>query len=172
MNRNQAFRAALSMDQKKPRKKSKSSEPIILSPRGGGRDESYHSKNHIDDIMARAIDQRTILTRHADLLNRLAETKDVQGFIQDASPEIAHKLFLMAIEDDTPAKVKLEALRDLLDRAGYGKVTKHAVARFDASTSKDAIISQILGAQKDLKNAGIEIVDEDIEEGSGESSEG
>lgn len=162
MNGRDAYRMALSMEQKKTRKKTKASdEARKIQPRGGGRDESYHSENHIEDNIARALDHRRSLQKNAHLLERLDQTKDVQGFFQDVSPSMASNMLLIAEDEEIPAKVRLEAIKDILDRAGHGKVTKHAVARFDASDSRDKIISTILGNSKELKKMGIEIVDDD-----------
>lgn len=165
-----AYRMAMDMDKKK-RKRKYPVDGRTVHARGGGRDDGYHSKNNIEDNIAAAMDNKNTLLALSEQLQRLEKTKDVQAFIQDIAADTAVDLAMLAKNGESE-KVRLEAIRDILDRAGYGKVTKHAVARIDATQSKDTIISTILGAKKDLKKAGIEIIDEDIEEGSGESSEG
>lgn len=163
---------AKSMDEKKPRKSGVVADNRIVHSRSEN-DSGYHNKNHIEDRIATALDHHKELKKYADLLERLEKTRDVQGFIQDIAPEVAASMLLMMANPSTPAKVKVEMMKDMLDRAGFGKVTKHAVARFDASTSKDAIISSILGSKKDLGKVGIEITDDEedtnISEGSGET---
>jgi len=162
-----AERLAKQMDDKKPRKP----EVIADNRQVVSRAENpsgYHNRNHIEDRIAQAIDHKAELKRHAHLLEKLANTKDVNGFFQDISPGIAAELLLLATDPTSSDKIKLEAIRDILDRAGHGKVTKHAVARFDASTSKDAIISSILGNKKDLGRVGIEITDDEDSEDQAE----
>lgn len=161
MSRKDIARSVLVAEQIKPRRKSKAQEQREFSARGGGGDHAYHSVNRAEDRLAIAIDQKNVISKHIDLLERLASTKDVHDFLQGASPEMIAEIFILAKDPETPGKVKLEAARDILDRAGYTKVTKHAIARFDATTSKETIISSILGNAKILENAGIEIVDDD-----------
>lgn len=171
-----AERMAKSMDEKKPRKRK---EVIADNRQVTSRAENpsgHHNVNHIEDRIAQALDHKQELKRYASLLEKLSKTGDVNGFFQDVAPETAAAMLLQMTNPHTPAKIKVELMKDILDRAGYGKVTKHAVARFDASASKDEIISRILGSKKDLGKVGIEITDDeensDIAEGSGESSEG
>lgn len=155
MRRKQAFRIA--MDREKLKKKEKADLPI---------------KKESQDHIAYAIDNIAVLNKFKRQVERLCKTNDVQAFIQDLAPQMAIEVVTMISDPDLPAKVKADLLKDFMDRAGYGKVTKHAVARFNASDSKDAIISSILGAKKDLGKMGIEIVDETDEETTGEPSEG
>lgn len=167
MNRKQAFRMALETDKSKKER----GQVKVKSRSGHLKDQSAHSVNSISDAMVTAIDNRETLGRHERHIQRLQKTGDVHAFFQDIAPSLALEMMMIATNSESE-KLKVEALRDLMDRAGYGKVTKHAVARFDASESKDAIISSILGAKKDLGKMGIEIVDEDNEETTGEPSEG
>lgn len=170
-----ATRMAHRMDAKKARKPEVIADNRTVVSRAENA-SGYHNKNHIEDRIAEALDHKEALKRYATLLEKLASTGDVNGFFQDIAPETAAALLLQMVDPKTPPKIKAEIRKDMLDRAGYGKVTKHAVARFDASASKDEIISRILGSKKDLGKVGIEITDDeedsDIAEGSGESSEG
>lgn len=170
MFRKQAFRMALDMD-KKRKSKDEPGEVKIKSRSGHLKDQSVHSVNTISDSMASVIDHKDFLYESRRHVERLAKTGDVHAFLQDMAPSFALELAMIA-KTSGSEKIKLEAIRDLMDRAGYTKVTKHAVARFDASESKDAIISSIRGAEKELSKLGIEIVDEDHEETTGEPSEG
>lgn len=164
-----ATKMAREMDDKKPRKKTE----VIVDNRMI--DTRKYGGNDIEDRIAQALDHKSELKKYASLLERLDVTRDVKGFIEDIAPDIAAAMLLMAADPNTPKKLKVEMFKDLLDRAGHGKVTKHAHARFDANTSKDSIISTIFGSKKDLSKMGIEIVDDDNEdqpEGSGEADEG
>jgi hypothetical protein len=155
MNSRDAYRAALAMEHKKPRKETEESdENRHITPR------REKNENDIEDNLAKAIDNKNTILRILNVLDRLERTKDVQGAIQDIAPDVFVDLVILA-KEAKGEKVKLAAIQDLLDRAGYGKVTKHAVARFNASDSKEAIISSILGTKKDLSKIGIEITDDD-----------
>lgn len=159
MDRNQAQRMAMAMMRKKSKKKDTASEL----------DKTI---NNSETRIAMAVDFHEDLNKHNKLLQKLADTKDVTGFLQDAAPLVASEMLLMALKSESE-KIKLEASKDFLDRAGYKPVTKHAVARFDASSSKEEILSTIMGSKKDLNKVGIEIIDdEDNEETTGDSDEG
>jgi len=123
-----------------------------------------HEDSPTNDI-AFLLDNSSILKRIQKNIEKLTKSKDVRGFFQDISPDLALQMAVLAMGSDND-KIKLEALKDLLDRSGHTKVTRHAVARFSATDSKEAIIANIMGNKKDLEKVGIEIVDddEDIEE--------
>jgi hypothetical protein len=166
---------AHSAELKKERRKTKASDDNrVVTRRGGGGDDSYHSKNHIEDNLAVAIDNKNTLLKLQRQLERLQKTADVKGFIEDIAPDTVVQLAMIAHDANTSEKVRLAAIQDILDRAGYNKVTKTAVARIDASESKEAIIASIYGAKKELKAVGLEITDEDEDQsqGSGETLEG
>lgn len=167
------MKMALAMDRKKrPVKDNDSSKDTRhVSPRGGGADDSGRTTNGYEARLVEAIDNKNTLLRLEKTLAKLADSGDVQGAIQDVSPEMMKELLVLAMSAKAE-KVKLAAIQDLLDRAGFGKVTKHAVARFNANDSKEAIISRILGAKKDLGKVGIEITDEDQPEDAGEPEQG
>lgn len=160
-----ALKMAKDIDDKKPRKKKDTNQSLKTTARAG-KEKSSQPVNRQEHAIITAIDNFGAIKKYEKLLVKLATTKDVNGFLQDIAPNIAAEMLMLAT-GDAPEKIKLEAFKDILDRAGYGKVTKHAVARFDASSSKDAIISSILGAKKDLGKVGIEIVDDDDEETDG-----
>lgn len=164
MNGRNAYRLALDMEMKQRAKEGKRDKNDTLLTKKT--EDHRYDHNEKDDIIAEAIDEKEIILKNVQLLERLSRTGDVQGFLQDAAPKVAAKLLITALGEKS--KLSLEAQKDILDRAGYGKVTKHAVAKFDATSSKEAIISSILGSKKDLNKVGIEITDddEDIEEGS------
>lgn len=136
--------------------------------------QAKRTKSHNQDVeeytTAFVIDNAHSLLQMKSHIEKLSKTRDVQGFIQDVSPEAVVELAALAMSSDNE-KVKMDALRDLLDRAGFGKVQKHAVARVDAKDSKEAIIAHIMGAKKALEKNGIEIVDEEDEDNGEGASE-
>lgn len=164
-----AYRIAMLAEQKKDLERSKTNDDNRSLTR-----KRYEEtgQNHQEDLMAAAIDHKNTLLKLQKQLERLSKTSDVKGFIEDIAPETVLELALLAHDPKTASKIRLAAIQDILDRAGYNKVTKHAVARIDASESKEAIIASIKGAKKELKGVGIEITDEDLNQGSGEAQQG
>ena len=136
-------------------------EEMIKDKRGADLLEKKKSQQrNVENHIAEMIDQKDALLRLKGQIARLAKTKDVQSFIQDISPELAVEMSVIALSGESE-KARLDALKDLLDRAGFGKVQKHAVARIDAKDSKEAIIAHIMGSKNELKKQGIEIVEDD-----------
>lgn len=113
-----------------------------------------------EQSMIEAYDNQEALTKFATAIEMLEKTKDVGAFLGAVSPKMAIELVCLASNGDNK-KVQLSAIQDILDRAGYGKVNKHAVARVSVTESKDALISLLLGANNALKAEGIEIVEDD-----------
>lgn len=119
--------------------------------------------NTNEDRIVELVDNVHVVRRMEKSLQKLHESGDVQGFLSEISPQIAQSLALAALNGDSE-KIRLEAQKDILDRAGYGRIQKHAIARVDVKDSKEAILAKIMGAQKDLKAAGIEIEEDDDED--------
>ena len=105
------------------------------------------------------IENKDAINLTLESIKRLAKTKDVQGFLEDCAPKMALELVNLALTGENE-KIKLEAIKDMLDRAGHGKITKTANINIDASQSKEALISFIKGARKELNEEGIEIVED------------
>lgn len=120
----------------------------------------YMEGNKYDAI---AYDNFTTLKRYGKLIERLDKNKDVMAFLQGVSPSMIVELMDLATDPKIPSKVRLDAVKDILDRAGYGKVNKHAVATVNATDSKEALISMLLGTEKALNAEGIEIVHDEQE---------
>lgn len=124
------------------------------------RGNSFYSRNSIEDRMVDAIDQKRFLTKYADWIEKLQNGEvDVATFIHGVSPDAAIKLVGLAMGHDSTDKIKLAALQDLLDRAGFGKVQKLAVANVDPSQPKAQLQAMLEGLAR--KTKAIEIVDDD-----------
>lgn len=122
-------------------------------------DEKY-TRNSREDMMLELIDNKRAVEKLVNWVDKLQNAKtDVQSFFGGLAPEVAIELAAMIFNPKTSEKTKLAAVQDLLDRAGHGKVQKHALATVDASTSKEAILSLISG--KAGKIPDIEIIDDD-----------
>lgn len=150
MNGRQAYRAATV-------KNDKDKGPAKLHQKER---KECHGDALISDSMAQAIDHKDALGRYERHIENLAKTKDVNAFFGNIGPDMALQLMMIATSGETE-KSRLEALKDLLDRAGFGKVNKHAVASITPETSKETLMSLIMGANKELEKSGIEIVDDD-----------
>lgn len=125
---------------------------------------SYFSTNTKEDAIVDAIDQKRFLEKHADWIVKLQEGKiDVSQFLSVLSPDIAIKLAEMAFGADSE-KIRLEAQRDWLDRAGFVKVQKVAVANINPNEPKEQLVSLIEGLNKKQKDPVIEIVEDDTQD--------
>lgn len=115
--------------------------------------------NEKEDAIIDAIDQRDVIMKHASWISKLREGKiDVNQFFGSVAPDVAVELLNLAVNGSE--KARLAAVTDLLDRAGFSKVQKHALATVDASQSKEALLSLLLGSSKELKEEGIEVIDD------------
>lgn len=124
--------------------------------------ERTFDKNSVEDRMADLIDNKDYFLKYQEQLLKLTSGKmDVAQFIKGLAPDVAIQLTKLALASDNE-KIRLEAARDLLDRSGYGKVDKVAVATVDPSVPKEQLIAMINGLGKKTKT--VEIVDEDNEE--------
>lgn len=121
---------------------------------------SFNRDSKKEDSQAFLYDNREALKRLEPKIDRLHQTKDVGDFIQGVAPGAAVELAAIAFGVGDP-KVRLAAIQDLLDRAGHGKVQKHAIASVSAADSRDTLMSIITGGDKTLIASGIEIVDDD-----------
>jgi len=123
-------------------------------------DDTKYSTNYKEDAMIEAIDHLDELKKVAKVIEDLRNSKtDVQNFFQGVAPEAAIELVKIMADTSNQAKIRLEAAKDLLNRAGYAPVNKHAVASFDSDTPREAIMSYIQGAQKDIPE--LEIIEDD-----------
>lgn len=124
--------------------------------------QEKYTRNSYEDRMIEAMDNKKQILKFMQMVESLEENKlDVQSFFQGMAPQVAKELMFTALSEKTSEKGKIAAMQDVLDRAGYGKITKHAVASVDASTSRETILALIAG--KAGKIPGVEIVD-DIED--------
>lgn len=123
---------------------------------------SNHNKDSSkEDAMAFLVDHRTELARLEPKIDKLMKNKDVGEFIASMAPIAAVELAAIVTNPLADAKTKLTAIQDLLDRAGHGKVQKHAVASIDATTSRETLIATIMGGKKALEAQGLEITEDD-----------
>lgn len=135
-------------------------EKMYTQPKMTRNNDEKYTRNSEEDKMLEALDTRDAIRRFMEWKDKLAANKtDITGFFQGLAPDVAMELVLTAFDKKASEKTRLTAQQDILDRAGYGKVNKHAVlAKADESQSTDAIMSLMRGASKDMPD--IEIVDD------------
>ena len=105
------------------------------------------------------IDDLDFFRKHKSQISKLYEGKvDVPGFLKELSPQAVMALAKLAFTS-TNEKVRLNAVQDWLDRAGFSKVEKHAFANLDPNTPKEQLISMLGGLGKKTKT--IEIIEDD-----------
>jgi hypothetical protein len=118
--------------------------------------------NRKEEAIIDALDQKNFLLKHANWIEQLQDGRiNVEGFLGALAPDVAIKLAELAFGGESD-KVRLDAIKDFLDRAGFSKVNKHAVAAIDPNAPKEQLISLIEGLGK--KNQDIEFVDDLVSE--------
>jgi hypothetical protein len=124
---------------------------------GSGRRKSV---NHKEDSMLDAIDLRRDLAKLVPIFEKLdTGAYDIGQALSSLSGPALKQLTMLAFAGESE-KTVLEATKHVLGLAGFTPVQKHAVASFDANTSKEQLLSIIAGSKKDLEDEGIEIVDD------------
>lgn len=120
------------------------------------------TKNDSEDYLVESYDLKETMKIAQKWIKDMDEGRlDPQSFLQNVSPLAAVKLLALARSGNSE-KVQLAAVQDLLDRAGYSKVQKVAMASVDPNAPKEQLISIIEGLNK--KNRVIEIEDDDEED--------
>jgi len=91
------------------------------------------------------------VARYRKNLEKLMKgTLDVPGFLHAVSPQLLMNLLVTA-ETTENEKIKTDIHKDLLDRAGHGKITKGAVLHagvIDADTTKRELVNLALSMSK------------------------
>lgn len=133
---------------------------IYMQPRMTRDNDEKYTRNSTEDRLIAALDRKRAIERFMEWQEKLESKKtDVMGFFQALAPEVATDLVMMAFDPNVSEKVRLTAQQDILDRAGYGKVNKHAVAAVDETMPREAIYS-IIESVSDI----IEIEDDEPED--------
>lgn len=130
-------------------------------------DLGLQADNPAEDPLAEALDNvdavREWVSHVKELKRRLRGRKiDVTSFFQECGSFAGNELLRMAITSKD-AKIRLDALKELLDRGGNSKVTKVAIAttNIDRGAAKEELISTIRGLASKVKD--LEIIDTDVD---------
>jgi hypothetical protein len=125
-----------------------------------GKQDHYLTDATIEDDMIAAIDFRKDVVKLKPILEKLVEDKfDPTSFFSAVSKFAAAELASVAFTGEKE-KNRLDALKHLLALGGHTATQKHEISRIDPNTEKEALMSIVRGAQKDLLAEGIEIVDD------------
>lgn len=101
------------------------------------------------------IDHKDFLLKFQGQIEKLMDGQlDIHQFLKKISPDMLVQLGQLALSGKNE-KTRLTALQDILDRAGYGKVEKHAIASIDPALPQEQLISMLEGIGK--KTGTIEI---------------
>lgn len=126
-----------------------------------GKQDHYLTDSVIEDNMIDAIDFRRGVEKLGPILEKLVSEKfDPTTFFGQISRFAAAELASVAFTGEKE-KNRLDALKHLLALGGHTATQKHEISRIDPHTEKEALLSIVRGAKKDLLTQGIEIVDDD-----------
>jgi hypothetical protein len=107
-------------------------------------DSTAVSRERLDFL----IDHKDFLLKYQDHIEKLMSGKiDVPQFLKIISPDMMVRLGQLALTAKNE-KTKLTAMQDILDRAGYSKVEKHAIANIDPSIPQEQLIAMLEGIGK------------------------
>ena len=121
------------------------------------------SVNTYEDGMAATLDIASDAKRLNKMVKKMNQGKiDVHGFLQAVSADALLELACLAFTKKANDKTRLTAVLELLDRAGYTKIQKHAiVGSLDPKASSDELISAIMGMKASGQGMNIEIEDDE-----------
>ncbi len=153
----QAHLASLPADERHPQK------AAILNPGDRSADlkaNAWRRKNEVEDSMIEMIDDKAMLKRLAPILHKLDQGKmDVTTAIQKAS-KLAFMKGLKMMMLSSSDKVVADLAKHFLALAGHTPTQKLELGRIDPDTPREALMSMISGSTKDLKDEGIEVIDD------------
>lgn len=118
--------------------------------------------NRKEESIVNALDSKRMLEKYAPLLEKLADQKvGVDQFLQDVSPALVAQLLNVAMTD-FDGRNRLSALKDLLDRAGYGATKRVSVGIgvIDPNAPRAQLEAQVLGLAS--KTRALEIEEDDV----------
>lgn len=125
------------------------------------RKEKLHDLKHeAEDKMIDLIDLKRELRYLAPIYEKLSKGQiDVQGAINKSS-KIAWAKVMQLLLFSNSEKVQADVAKHMLALAGHSPTQKIELGRIDPETPKQALIAEITGATKELKDEGIEVVDD------------
>lgn len=144
-------------------------KPQGASRRNGREQKNFRHEiaNSKEDSLIEAIDLRRDIAKLVPFLEKLDKgALDVRGFVDGISPQLLKQMLLVAFNGESE-KNRLDSLKHLLGIAGHSPTQKHEIGRLDPETPKQALISMLRGAKRDLQDEGIEVVEDDSDKPEG-----
>lgn len=117
------------------------------------------------DRMVNAIEKMRLVQKYEDAFNKIQKgSSDLPAFLRHLAPEMVMGLLRTLDSEEASMKLKTSIQQDILDRAGYGKITKalNVTASVDHTTSKRELVNMIFTK---AKKAGIKTKRKDEDEG-------
>lgn len=116
--------------------------------------------NYKEDAMLDALDMKRSLEKLVPIFEKLDKGHyDIGQALSGLTGPALKELTQLAFAGESE-KVKLDAVKHILGLGGHVPVQKHVVGTVDASQSREALKAIIAGAQSDLLEEGIELVDD------------
>ncbi len=116
-----------------------------------GKGDSKRNAEAQEDRLIALIEAKGTIERYEQHLKKMQKgTLDVTGFMKAASIDASIQMADLMFYGDTD-KVRLEAAKEILDRAGYGKTQKVSVSgnvHVDHDTSKLELINMIVSSAR------------------------
>lgn len=123
--------------------------------------DRYHAAQMEEDALIEFIDFKRAIRHLAPIMEKLQKRK---MSVRDAFEEISSAAFMetakLMFSESTSEKVKADLLKYVLGVSGHVPSQKIEVGRLDPSMPKEALISLIAGARKDLEKENIDIIDD------------
>lgn len=116
--------------------------------------------NHKENAMLDAIDQKRVIERYVDAIEKMQQGKlSPEQFMGKLAPDVLLQLLQIAVADPS-SKMRLDAAKDFLDRAGLSAVKKMTlgVGQIDPNAPRAQLEAQIEGLAR--KTRAIEIEDD------------
>ena len=128
---------------------------------------SWDAKHNVEDAMIAALDLKADVELVADAIRKLRRQKlTPEGVARALAGTSIVELTRIMMRGESD-KTRLDATKHMLALGGLSPTQKHEISRADPEMPKQQLIAQIMGARKDLKAAGIEVMDDDKAEPEG-----
>lgn len=145
------------------KKKEKFYPEAVVQPRERGAAIAALRADEVEDQIISAIDFQNSFNQALPILKKLHDKKiSIKKAMELAGPLAVGEFFKLALGTATSERVKADLLKHMLAIAGVQPSQRIEVARVDADTPREALIAIIEGAAKEVKDLGVELV-EDVE---------
>lgn len=116
--------------------------------------QNNRSSNTYEEKMVLMLQRKKVyeaaLKEFKDPIDKLKKgSLDVPAFLEELAPQMFEEL-LYTLQTSESEKVRVDVAKDILDRAGYGKINKAVIGsvRVDRHTAKSELINSIISMAK------------------------